>query len=133
MEKEMAALREEAGAVGVQKGPKPKDKVVAEVVEAAPQDTVSKDAVVSDLMARVTLLTQQLAALSTQKETSKPVSDPGTPYVAREDRPHIMVFVTPYDCVRMEVSQEYIDAKEVGWDGTPVKGYIAHENTLRAR
>jgi hypothetical protein len=100
-------------------------------VPAAASSTVALDtnAVVASLMA-------QVAALQAQLTASQPVvvkKDFGPAPLARRNRPHIMVAVTPDTTIRREVPQSYIDAKRPGWDGTTVKGYVRHQNTLHVR
>lgn len=100
---------------------------VATVAEPAS----TENSLVASLMATISAMQAQIASLQTP--AGKPKKDFGPPPPARKNRPHIMVFVKPDTCVRTEVPQSYIDNKQPGWDGTPVKGYANHAATIRGR
>lgn len=101
---------------------------------AAPVEVKAEDVTSAAMIA---LLTQQLAeanrrlneleaqyqAKRQQEESNEP---PPTP---RKQRSQIYVYVTPDTMVRREVPQWYIEKKLPGWDGTPVKGYLNHDNS----
>lgn len=75
----------------------------------------------------------QIKELQDQAAKKKQDEDLGPPPLPRSARPHIMVWITPDTMVRVEVPQEYIDEKKQGWDGTPIKGYVNHENSSMYR
>lgn len=54
-------------------------------------------------------------------------TDLGPPPPSRNDKTYIMVWVNPWNMVRVEVPEDYDGP---GADGTPVKGFQNHENTL---
>jgi hypothetical protein len=119
-------LKEEAEAAK-----QPKAKARAKDEPAEPPAAADSTA-----QAAITLLLQRIQQLEQQIEGLRPV-DPiekfGPPPPPRSARPQIRVYVTPDTLIRVEVPQSYLDSKQPGWDGTPVKGYVNHDNTLLTR
>lgn len=79
------------------------------------------------LLAMIADLKAQVEAVAKAQAPAVPNPTHGAPAVPRRDRPHILVWVNPWNCVRIEVAEDYTGP---GSDGTPVKGFQNHENTL---
>lgn len=81
----------------------------------------------------VALMMQQIAELKQKldaQEAARRPTDFGPPAPPRKSLKRIPVFVNAHNSVMVEVTDDYIEQKQPGWDGRPVKGYQNHRNTL---